>query len=226
MEPPPSFGAVVAHVKGHIGAYGLLIAGLCCQSIMWNGTTAWYPTHLMRSYGWAPADVAVTYAPIIAFFGIAGTLSGGWLAGWMRDRGHRDSNVRICVLAAVTAMPFGVLATLMPTPTLSLTFIAVFLFCGAMPYGGAAAAFQEITPNRMRGQVSAIYLFFLNLAGIGLGGTIVALVTAHVFGGDAMIGRGIGATIAVSALFSAIILAMALRKYRTAMAEHDGDEAG
>ena len=88
-----------------------------------------------------------------------------------------------------------------------------------MPYGGAAAAFQEITPNRMRGQVSAIYLFFLNLAGIGLGGTIVALVTARVFGSDQMINRGIALVVAVGAIASVIIVKVALAPYRRAMLE-------
>ena len=216
-EPPPSFAAVLTHMKAHRGAYGLLIAGLCCQSIMWNGATAWLPTHLMRTYGWTPADVALHYAPIIAFFGISGTLAGGWFAGVMRDRGHSDSNIRICLIAALTALPFGAIAPLMPTATGSLTLVAIFFFCGAMPYGGAAAAFQEITPNRMRGQVSAIYLFFLNLAGIGLGGTIVALVTAHVFGSDQMINRGIALVVAAGAIASAIIVKMALAPYRRAM---------
>lgn len=216
-EPPPSFTAVLTHMRAHRRAYGLLIAGLCCQSIMWNGATAWLPTHLMRSYGWSPADVAVHYAPIIAFFGIAGTLAGGWFAEMMRDRGHSDSIVRIGVIAALTALPFGAIASLMPTATGSLTLIAIFFFCGAMPYGGAAAAFQEITPNRMRGQVSAIYLFFLNLAGIGLGGTTVALVTAHVFGSDQMINRGIAFVVAAGAIASAIIVKMALAPYRRAM---------
>lgn len=216
-EPPPSFGAVEAHMKGHRSAYGLLIAGLCCQSIMWNGATAWLPTHLMRSYGWTPADVAIHYAPIIAFFGIAGTLAWGWFAGMMRDRGHTDSNIRICVIAALTALPFGAIAPLMPTATGSLTLVSVFFFCGAMPYGGAAAAFQEISPNRMRGQVSAIYLFFLNLAGIGLGGTIVALVTAHAFGGDQFVNCGIATVVAIGASSSALLLYRALAPYRRAM---------
>ena len=216
-EPPPSFAAVLTHMKQNRGAYGLLIAGLCCQSIMWNGATAWLPTHLMRSYGWTPADVALHYAPIIAIFGIAGTLAGGWFAGIMRDRGHSDSNLRIGMVAALTALPFGAIAPLMPTAAGSLALVAIFFFCGAMPYGGAAAAFQEITPNRMRGQVSAIYLFFLNLAGIGLGGTIVALVTAHVFGGDQDINRGIAVVVAVGASVSALLLYLALAPYRGAM---------
>lgn len=216
-DPPPSFAAVIAHMRAHRSAYVLLILGLCFQSVMWNGATAWIPTNLMRRFGWTPADVAVGYAPVIAIFGVLGGIFGGWLAGWLRDRGHSDSNVLIAVIAALTALPFGIAGPLMPTAASSLAVTAGFLFCGAMPYGGAAAAFQEITPNRMRGQVSAIYLFFLNLAGIGLGGTIVALVTARVFGGDQDVGRGIAAVVGIAALFSAVALAAARRSYREAM---------
>ena len=215
---PPSFAAVVAHLRANGRAYGLLILGLCCQSVMWNGATAWLPTHLMRHYGWTPGRVAVSYGPVIALFGIAGTLTGGWLAGRWREQGASDANVRVCILAAATALPFGVLAPLMPTGGVSLILTAGFLFCGAMPYGGAAAAIQEITPNRMRGQVSAIYLFGLNLAGIGLGPTIVALVTAHVYGNDAMIGRGIATVAGIAAAASVVVLSAVPGPYRRAMA--------
>ena len=218
-DPAPSFGAVLGHIGKQRSAYVLLIAGLCAQSVMWNGATAWIPTHLMRSYGWTPADVAKGYAPVIAVFGVTGTLFGGWLAGVMRERGRSDSNVLICLAAALTALPFGLIAPLMPTATQSLAVFAGFLFFGAMPYGGAAAAFQEITPNRMRGQVSAIYLFFLNMAGIGLGGTIVALVTAHVYHADAAINRGLATVLPIGATLSALLLFAALRPYRAAMAQ-------
>ena len=71
----------------------------------------------------------------------------------------------------------------------------------------------------MRGQVSAIYLFGLNVAGIGLGPTIVALATAHVYGGDAMIGRGIATVVGLAAVLSITLLAATLRPYRRAIAE-------
>ena len=217
-DAPPTFAAVLAHLKGHAGAYGYLILGLCCQSIMWNGATAWIPTFLMRDHGWMPGDVAVGYGPVIAIFGVGGALSGGWIAGRWRDRGTTDANLRIAVLAATTALPFGIVAPLMSNGGVSLALFAGFLFCGAMPYGAAAAAFQEITPNRMRGQVSAIYLFALNLAGIGAGPTIVALVSTHVYGGDAMVGRAISTVCGVAALCSIILLRQSLKPYRSALA--------
>lgn len=216
-DTAPSFPAVLRQIAGHRGAYGLLILGLCFQSVMWNGAAAWLPTHFMRGYGWTPSQVAWRYGPVIAIAGTCGGLFGGWLAGWMRDRGRQDANVRIGVVAALTALPFVVAAPLMPTSGPSLALVTGFLFCGAMPYGGAAAAFQEITPNRMRGQVSAIYLFWLNLAGIGLGSTIVALVTEHLFGGDLGVSRAIATVAGCAALASALALALCLSPYRRAL---------
>lgn len=44
------------------------------------------------------------------------------------------------------------------------------------------AALQTITPNRMRGQVSALYLFVFGFIGYALGPTPVAVLTDDVFG--------------------------------------------
>ena len=215
----PSFGAVLRHMRGHLRAYSLLILGLCLQSIMWNGAVAWIPTHLIRGYGWSTSEVAWRYGPLIAIAGTAGGLTGGWLAAALRDRGHSDSNILIGMIAALAALPFAVMAPLMPSGGVSLTMFAGFIFTGAMPYGGAAAAFQEITPNQMRGQVSAIYLFWLNFAGIALGSTLVALVNEHMFGGGRGVSPAMASVCGLAAGASAIIFAFGRKPYRAAMAE-------
>ena len=56
--PMPSFGQVLTRMRDFRGVYGLLILYLCLQSVMWNGATAWIPTHLMRGYGWTTSEVA------------------------------------------------------------------------------------------------------------------------------------------------------------------------
>jgi MFS family permease len=58
------------------------------------------------------------------------------------------------------------------------------IFVTSLPVGVAAAAIQEMMPNVMRGQASALYLFVINLIGLGLGPTAVALVTDYVFHND------------------------------------------
>jgi MFS family permease len=87
-----------------------------------------------------------------------------------------------------------------------------------MPYGAAAAAFQQITPNRTRGQVTAVYLFFLNLAGLGVGPTIVALLTDRVFHDDSKVGYPIAVLAAIAAPISALLLSLGRAPFRRCVA--------
>lgn len=218
----PAFREVLTYLRDRDAAYGWLIIGLCFASVMWNGVAAWVPSHFIRNYGWDAADVGLRYGAALFVFGTAGILSGGWIAGRWRDAGHSDANLRIGIVSALAALPFGVAAMLVNDDWTCLGLLCPFLFAGAMPYGAAAAAFQEITPNRMRGQISAIYLFALNLAGIGLGPTIAALLTEHVFGGDASVRWSLAVLIAVAAPLSALSLWRACAPYRRALADIAG----
>ena len=209
----PSFGDVLAYMRSHWRAYGGLILGLCFASMMWNGVSAWIPSHFIHTFGWTPAQVGLRYGALLLVCGTAGILTGGWIAAWLRERGTIDANIVICAVSALCALPLGIAAPLMPSAGLSLGVFGLYLFAGAMPYGGAAAAFQEITPNRMRGQVSAIYLFWLNLAGIGLGPTLVAAMSQGWFGGDAGISHAIAANVAIAAPLSLAVLLLTRKHY-------------
>ena len=70
----------------------------------------------------------------------AGVLSGGSIAGILRERARMDSNILLIILSALLALPVGIVALLMPSADGSLAIFALYLFAGAMPYGGAAAA--------------------------------------------------------------------------------------
>jgi MFS family permease len=213
---PPPLSEVMRYIWDRRGAYGWLIIGLSIASTMWNGVGAWTPAHFMRNFGWTPAEVGVRYGTALLVMGPSGIIFGGWLAGWLRDRGRADANVRIAVISGLAALPFGVLAPLAPDAWLSLAGFCGFIFAATMPYGGAAAALQELTPNRMRGQISAVYLFFLNLAGIGLGPTLVALFTQNVFGEDAAVNYSISVVVAITAPLSALLLMRACAHQRQA----------
>lgn len=211
----PPLGEVIQYVWRRRGAYGWLMAGLSAHGLMWNGVGAWTPANLMRNYAWTPAEVGVRYGTAMLILGPAGVVFGGWLAGKMRDAGRVDANVRIGIVSCIAVLPFGVLGPLAPTGWLALAGASGFIFAGTMPYGGAAAALQDLSPNRMRGQVSALYLFCLNLTGIGLGPTVVALFTEHVFGGDASVRYGISLVVALSAPAAALLLMRACRSFRS-----------
>jgi MFS family permease len=209
-----SFKATLGFINDRRGAYFLMFVGYALFSLVWNGSSAWIPSFLIRSFGWTSADVGYSFGLIMLIFGAIGVISGGLVSSWLQARGHTDANVMVGILASLLLFPAGIAAPLLATPAQCMTVYGLFVFAGSLPFGCAAAAFQDLTPNQMRAQVTAIYFLLLNLAGIGLGPTVVALISEQGFGSDLAIGKALAIVAAVFAPLAAICLALARAPYR------------
>ncbi|MEK9868720.1 MAG: MFS transporter, partial [Gammaproteobacteria bacterium] len=80
------------------------------------------------------------------------------------------------------------------------------IFFSAFQGGISGGTLQLMTPNRMRGQVMALYMLAANLIGLGLGPTVIAMTTDYVFGYDAALGKSIALCAAVLCPLGALIL--------------------
>ncbi len=69
---------------------------------------------------------------------------------------------------------------LMPPGAISVALVGIAFFISAFMFGPQNAAIQVVTPNRMRGQVTALVLFGFNVLGYGLGPTVLALLTDYI----------------------------------------------
>ncbi|VBB16528.1 MFS transporter (pseudogene: C terminal fragment) [Burkholderia stabilis] len=94
------------------------------------------------------------------------------------------------------------------------------------PTGCMAAALQLVAPSRMRGTVGALYSFFAQLIGFGLGPTLIALFTDRVFGNPKMVGDSIGIVCTIAAALAAWLLFGSLPHYRRLLAEERGAQVG
>jgi MFS family permease len=119
--------------------------------------------------------------------GSLGILAGGWLTDRLAARGHTDATMRVGLLASVAWIVPGIFYPLMPNGWLSWSLMATAYFFVSFPIGAAAAAIQNIMPNPMRGQASALYLFAVNLLGLGLGPSAVAWCTDYLFRDEMMV---------------------------------------
>ena len=81
------------------------------------------------------------------------------------------------------------------------------------------ATLQSITPNQMRGQVTALFLPVFNLIGFGLGPGIIASFTDFVFHSNAKIGYSIAATVAILAPLGILTIWVSLKPYGRSIAE-------
>jgi MFS family permease len=219
--PQPSLGELGEFLSARRGALGFLILGYAMSGVMWQAAIAWIPTYFIRIFGWSASEVSLPYGLISMVCGMGGIILGGWIATRLRQSGRLDANILIGLIAITIALPSGIAATFAPSPILALALFGVFLFGCAMPWGSAVAALHEITPNQMRGQISAIHLFCLSLIGTGVGPTMVALFTDKYFKNDAALGSSMALTLAIAAPVSAVLLWLARRPYREALERVD-----
>ena len=68
----------------------------------------------------------------------------------------------------------------MPSATLGLIMMCV----AGLPFHGYVAmgpmAVNQVTPNQMRAQVSAVYLFTVNFIGLGFGPALVPMISDYI----------------------------------------------
>jgi MFS family permease len=102
----------------------------------------------------------------------------------------------------------------MPSPELTLALLAPAIFLSNTPYACAGTSIQLIVPNRARAQVTALYITLITLVGLGVGPTVVGLMTDYVFKNPADIRYSLAIVVAVPAPIMFTLLAFAWRPYR------------
>ncbi|MDX9972676.1 MAG: MFS transporter [FCB group bacterium] len=187
--------------------------GFALLALVGYGAAAWIPEFFMRTYGWSVSQVGLRYGLVVMTAGSLGIVAGGWLADRMSKRGYRDAKMRAGLLAAVLSIPLTVMYTLMPNGWAALAVLIPLSFVQAMPFGVAPAAIQEMMPTSMRGQASAVYLFVLNLIGLGIGPTAVALLTDYAFGDVQAVRYSLLLTGVTACVLAAGLLWMGLRHF-------------
>ncbi len=193
------------------------VLGFGCIGVLVNGLVLWTPSYFVRSHGWTVAEAGVLYGLVLATLGPAGILMGGWAAD--RWDGTEPRGGPLLAAAGFTALGIvpAFISTLVADAHVSLALIAVLVFCTSAPWGVAVSALQQFTPNEMRGQISALYLFFVNIIGIGMGPTLIALATDHAFGDDAMLRYAMSLVAGASALLATAILALGQPAFRSSL---------
>ena len=205
---------VVNFVMHRRAAYGFLMGAVAAKGLAFYGASAWLPSYFMRTFQWDAGKVGLWYGLSSIVFGILGINTGGVVAGWLRSRGYLDANLRVGLICLACFGVVGLLAPLVPSAGVAMALYGGFIFLASAPVGCQAAALQEITPNQMRAQVSATYLFVANVFGIGLGPTFVAFFTDVVFRDDLAVGYSMAIAALVAGPIGTFLYWRALKPYR------------
>ncbi|MBL8630740.1 MAG: MFS transporter [Rhodospirillaceae bacterium] len=190
---------------------GLHFFGYCFYNTFGYGAAGWLPVYFMRTHGWSLTDVGLRYGAIYLIFAIVGGLAGGALAKFFLSQGRANANLlAIAVGNALLTIP-AVLTTQMPSGWISLALAAPLITLLVFPSGPSLATIQEITPNRLRGRMTALYYAVTNLVGISLGALLVGALTDYVFRSEAAVGNSISLAGLVLCPTGAFIIFLAAR---------------
>jgi len=203
---------VAREIHRRRAVYYPLFIGLALSSIEANGLAEWRAPFMIRTYGWTPAQIGF-WGGVTLFVAMPlGLLLGTWLTERLA-RTHKDANIRVTALMFAFAIPFAVLSPLMPNGELAIilgSLSGVFGFAAAVPQN---AAIQTITPNDMRGQVTAVYLFMFTTFG-ALGSFLIALVNHYVIGNEAELWKTLALTAGILMPLAAYAISLGVRPYR------------
>lgn len=198
------------------------ILGISFISLFGYGVFAWFPEFIHRTYQWKIGDAGVLTGIIVLVFGSAGIISGGLIADKLTQRGYKDAHIRGAFIGACCLAPFAILFPLMPDANLAFVLFAMVMFFTSFHYGIIPSGLQIIVPNRMRGQISALYLFVNNIIGLGFGPTIVGLFTDYFYKDDANLHLSLASTALIAIPVAVTLFYLGLKPYRACVEKQEG----
>lgn len=216
-----SFVEVFHHFNNDRRFYFGLMGSFVLVVFVGNGTGAWIPAFLAREYGMLMGDIGRSYGLTVLFCGISGCIIGGWLSGKWQQQGRPHGNLIAPLIGIFCLIPVTIGFPLMPTATGAMVMIGFMNFFAGFNLGGGLAALLERTPNRLRAQVSMVYVVAINLLGASLGPLVIALVTDYIFMDPQRLGDAIALVCAAASPLAlmALIFAMQAMKMKQIPAE-------
>ena len=201
------------YVRKYWKAYGSQIVGTSFFVLSIYSIFSWVPTMFIRQFGWNQGQIGPWFGSVVLFAGTAGLLTVGLLAQWMIRRGIKAPYSKVLLGSQVLVIIPLALMLAIDSPYWTLGCLAAVFFFMAGPTGMPPAILQAVTPNEMRGQIIAIYLFVINLIGLAIGPSAVAAITDFYFKDDMAVGMSLTLVTVVASIVGAIILGSGMKAY-------------
>ena len=193
-------------IIGHFG--GFLALGTVISAYLF-----WTPEFLRRSHDIGVAEAGFIYGALLLVFGMAGPYAGGWLAERFNSKGRKDGEMRAALIGALAMIPLTVITPLLPGKIATIAALALTTFALSFPQGLAPTILQLIAPNRMRAQLTAVFMFIGVLAGYTIGPASVAMATDYIFKDESALRYSLAIVCAVLAPVGAAFLWYGMKPY-------------
>jgi len=182
---------VLSYLLQRKQAYLGHILGISIFIMVVYALNLWGPTYFIRTFEYSRPEAGWVFGLVMILAGTFGLLTAGLLSDKLMARGIHDAYIRMILFSMLAIMPCAIALGFIENDKLAIVAMAFAIYFSAFQGGISGGALQLMTPNRMRGQVTALFLLAANLIGLGLGPTVIAMVTDYIFMDEAAIGKSI-----------------------------------
>ena len=213
----PALADVFRFFRGRARALITVNLAVAFAALAVQALLAWLPSFFLRHFGIPTTASGHTLGIIIITAGSAGTLSAGVLGDRLAVR-WTDARLLVLICGVILAAPCVVAALNAATANTALVLLVPAIYGLTLAIGSGPATLQQVTSPGMRGVQHAVAVLAVNLIGLGLGPTAVALISDRIFHDEARVGEALAITVASTLALSVVAALMARAPYRRARA--------
>ena len=214
----PAIGEGLQFVGAHAATFFFLFIGFSffamCQYALMN----WTPALYIRKFGLTPTQAGYLLGSVLLISSTAGAFCGGWLTDFLHKRNRTDAAMLSGIIGAALMLPAAVGAALAPELRLSTALLVPAMFFSSFPLSTSAASIQTLAPKHLRAQIASFFLLVSNIIGMGIGTTLVALLTDQYFHDDRAVHLSLATVIAAAASACLLLLGLGRAHYRASLA--------
>jgi MFS family permease len=212
-----SLRAVFAHARLNRMAYATLIGAAALNVLCIYAQIGWVPTFLIRNYGWTPENVSLFLIPG-SIAGVTSSISVGWLMARLLARGYSDAPMIVVLAHAAITFVFGTLTFAGSGAWVTGLFYVLLSLGANWSTSAALMGVAQITPNELRGQLSALYTFMTGLLSLSLGPWLVGALSDRVFPGATGVRWSLMTVFAVASAMALVLALFGRQAFRAAAA--------
>jgi MFS family permease len=201
-----SAAGLFAYLRAEQRLFLPLFIGNACTVAISYAMISWAPAVLAREHGWSVADVGLRIGVIMLTAAPAGVILGGLLADRWRGTLGMLGFARVMLLAPLLALPFLIALPFAASGAQLFALLLGIQFCTGLTVGVGPASIQPLANPHLRGRVSAVYVFAVNLIGLGIGPVAIGVLSDRVFAGDDALSQALAAYALLMAMLSILFL--------------------
>ena len=204
-------------IKKHRITFGCHYFGFTFYAMALYCLISWTPAFYMRKYGLTPTEAGYMLGTVMLVANTLGVFCAGWLNDWFIQKGRKDSPMITGVIGIVGLIIPMIAFTQVSELWLSVTLLVPAMFFASFPMPVSTTAMQMLAPNQLRAQISAVFLLISNLVAVGIGTTLVALITDKIFGNPLMVGMSLSIVGACACVLAFILLKKGCKAFSASM---------